>query len=136
MISDHDEAIKQIKYAYDQGINVSRAKHIPENYHAPLCNLPLYSQSHTKRLFINCFIGCRQAFDTANTYSKGESEVILGKALKQHKIPRESVVILTKTYNTDGNVEDKGPAGFVNQRGLSRKVKSTIFGHFEGANVC
>ncbi|CAD6574303.1 MAG: hypothetical protein TREMPRED_001077, partial [Tremellales sp. Tagirdzhanova-0007] len=61
------------------------------------------------------------AFDTANVYSAGESEVILGKFLKQHKIPRESVVILTKTYNTDGKLEDKGPAGWTNHKGLSRK---------------
>ena len=48
--------------------------------------------------------------------------MILGKFLKEHSIPRESVVILTKTYNTDGKLEDKGPAGWTNQRGLSRKV--------------
>lgn len=35
-------------------------------------------------------------FDTANVYSNGESERLLGKALKQYKIPREEVVILTK----------------------------------------
>jgi aryl-alcohol dehydrogenase-like predicted oxidoreductase len=35
-------------------------------------------------------------FDTANAYSNGESERLLGKALKHHKIPREEVVILTK----------------------------------------
>ncbi|RSH85439.1 hypothetical protein EHS25_004835 [Saitozyma podzolica] len=51
MIGDHDEGIRQMKYAYDQGINT---------------------------------------FDTANVYSAGESEIILGKFLKQHKIPRES----------------------------------------------
>lgn len=31
-------------------------------------------------------------------YSAGESEVLLGKMLKQHNVPRESVVIMTKTY--------------------------------------
>ncbi|ORX38827.1 NADP-dependent oxidoreductase domain-containing protein [Kockovaella imperatae] len=82
MISDHDEGVKQLKYAYDQGINT---------------------------------------FDTANAYSAGESEVILGKFLKQHNIPRESVVILTKTYNPDGNAEARGPAGLNNHRGLNRK---------------
>lgn len=61
-------------------------------------------------------------FDTANTYSAGESEVILGKFLKQHTIPRESVVIMTKTYNPDGTDEARGPAGMANQRGLNRKV--------------
>lgn len=35
-------------------------------------------------------------FDTANTYSNGESERILGRALKVHNIPRENVVIMTK----------------------------------------
>jgi aryl-alcohol dehydrogenase-like predicted oxidoreductase len=55
-------------------------------------------------------------------YSAGESEVILGKFLKQHQIPRESVVILTKTYNPDGKPEDRGPGGLVNHSGLSRKV--------------
>ena len=37
-------------------------------------------------------------FDTANAYSNGESERLLGKALKHHKIPREEVVILTKVH--------------------------------------
>jgi aryl-alcohol dehydrogenase-like predicted oxidoreductase len=35
-------------------------------------------------------------FDTANVYSNGESERILGKALKEYSIPRENVVIMTK----------------------------------------
>ena len=65
-------------------------------------------------------------FDTANTYSDGESEVILGKFLKQHQIPRESVVILTKTYNPDGTAEERGPAGLANQRGLNRKVRCLV----------
>jgi len=60
-------------------------------------------------------------FDTANVYSAGESEVILGEFLKQHDIPRESVVILTKTFGPDGKDEERGPAGMANQKGLSRK---------------
>ena len=63
-----------------------------------------------------------QTFDTANVYSAGESEVILGKFLKQHDIPRESVVILTKTMGPDGKEEARGPAGLANQKGLNRKV--------------
>ena len=35
-------------------------------------------------------------FDTANVYSDGDSERILGRALKVHNIPRENVVIMTK----------------------------------------
>ena len=35
-------------------------------------------------------------FDTADMYSNGESERILGITLKVHNIPRENVVIMTK----------------------------------------
>lgn len=45
-----------------------------------------------------------QTFDTANVYSNGLSEVVLGKAIKQHNLPREEIVVMTKvrivsTYN-------------------------------------
>lgn len=56
-------------------------------------------------------------FDTANTYSEGTSESILGKALKKYA-RREEVVIATKVYNP---VADRGP----NLQGLSRKAIMT-----------
>lgn len=37
-------------------------------------------------------------WDTANAYSNGISEEIIGKALKKYSIPREKVVILTKAF--------------------------------------
>ncbi|MCC7461382.1 MAG: aldo/keto reductase [Gammaproteobacteria bacterium] len=52
-------------------------------------------------------------FDTADVYSNGESEQILGRALKACGVQREAVVIATKVYQPMG----PGP----NQRGLSRK---------------
>ena len=67
-------------------------------------------------------------WDTANIYSHGISEEIIGKALTKYKIPRERVVILSKCYfpvkpydlddsimlsNTDDDL--------VNRSGLSRK---------------
>jgi aryl-alcohol dehydrogenase-like predicted oxidoreductase len=68
-------------------------------------------------------------FDNANAYSNGESERILGRAIKQLQIPRKNIVIATKGYfevsddmsiNTfRGNSKDQ-PAT-VNGRGLSRK---------------
>ena len=86
-------------------------------------------------------------FDTANVYSNGDSERILGKALKEYKIPRENVVIMTKvklplrrrafvvnsrriTQVFFAVQEDGGPPilggaddhGYVNRHGLSRKV--------------
>nr|WP_297458313.1 aldo/keto reductase [uncultured Halomonas sp.] len=52
-------------------------------------------------------------FDTADMYSDGASETVIGRALKDFA-RREEVVIATKVYNPTGN---KGP----NERGLSRK---------------
>ena len=52
-------------------------------------------------------------FDTADMYSLGESEALLGRALKDFGVPREKVVIATKVFFPMGD----GP----NDRGLSRK---------------
>jgi len=64
-------------------------------------------------------------FDTANAYSNGLSEVILGKAIKQHQLPRDEIVVMTKVFFTVGReygTQDKSEAlGYVNQNGLSRK---------------
>lgn len=67
-----------------------------------------------------------QTFDTADTYSQGHSERILGKFLKKYEIPRESVVIMTKTYFSWGDEKSYGPAGFVNNSRLSRKVGARL----------
>ncbi len=52
-------------------------------------------------------------FDTADVYSEGLSEQMLGQALRSLKVPRESVVVATKVFG------DMAPAG-PNGRGLSR----------------
>jgi len=52
-------------------------------------------------------------FDTADTYSRGVSEEIVGRALRTLNVPRESVVIATKVAMPMGD----GP----NDKGLSRK---------------
>ncbi|CAE6441161.1 unnamed protein product [Rhizoctonia solani] len=74
-----------------------------------------------------------QTFDTANAYSNGLSEIILGKAIKQFNLPRDEIVVMTKVYfplskeqnasstalfGTNAEIESKG---YVNQFGLSRK---------------
>lgn len=48
----------------------------------------------------------------------------MGKFLKTYNIPRESVVIMTKTYMQWGDEASYGPAGYVNNSRLSRKVGS------------
>jgi aryl-alcohol dehydrogenase-like predicted oxidoreductase len=67
-------------------------------------------------------------WDTADVYSNGESEVVIGKALKKYNIPRRKVLILTKCFacideddKTFKNVpEVKTAKDYVNQSGLSR----------------
>ncbi|KAJ7896598.1 NADP-dependent oxidoreductase domain-containing protein [Mycena leptocephala] len=68
-------------------------------------------------------------FDTANAYSNGLSEEVLGHAIKKLNLPRDEIVIMTKLFlavskNTtdvlygDADLDSKG---YVNQYGLSRK---------------
>jgi aryl-alcohol dehydrogenase-like predicted oxidoreductase len=52
-------------------------------------------------------------FDTADIYSRGESEEILGRALKAFNVRRDEAVVATKVFNPMG----RGP----NRGGLSRK---------------
>jgi 1-deoxyxylulose-5-phosphate synthase len=52
-------------------------------------------------------------FDTADVYSRGESEEILGRSLKVLNVRREEAVVATKVFNPMG----RGP----NRGGLSRK---------------
>ncbi len=52
-------------------------------------------------------------FDTADVYSQGVSEEILGRAVKEHASRREEVVVATKVYNPMGKA--------ANLKGLSRK---------------
>ncbi|KAK0443546.1 aryl-alcohol dehydrogenase [Armillaria borealis] len=91
-VQNEEESIKQIKAAYDLGINT---------------------------------------FDTANIYSNGQSEVVLGKAIKQHDLLREKIVVMTKVFHpVTQSMNERIPGrasaladsnGYVNQYGLSRK---------------
>ncbi|KAJ3755638.1 NADP-dependent oxidoreductase domain-containing protein [Lentinula raphanica] len=64
-------------------------------------------------------------------YSNGLSEVVLGKAIKQHDLPREKIVVMTKVYFAVGKTTDTvtmaklkvelDGSGYANQYGLSRK---------------
>ena len=48
-------------------------------------------------------------WDTANVYSNGVSEEIIGKAIKKYNIPRQKLIILTKCYGPVG--EEPGASG-------------------------
>lgn len=69
-------------------------------------------------------------WDTANIYSNGVSEEIIGKAIKKYEIPRQKLVILTKCCGTtrEGNDPETlalqdidKTVDYINQRGLSKQ---------------
>ncbi|ODV61451.1 aldo/keto reductase [Ascoidea rubescens DSM 1968] len=67
-----------------------------------------------------------RTFDTANVYSNGKSEELLGKFIKKFKIKRDRIVILSKCFFPVR--DDDQPANYsdididyINSQGLSRK---------------
>ncbi|KAI1739789.1 Aldo/keto reductase [Xylaria scruposa] len=79
-------------------------------------------------------------WDTANIYSQGASEVLVGKALRKYAIPRHKVVIMTKCFWAVGETPDVHhwdvaerivqARDYVNQSGLSR---AAIFNALEAS---
>ena len=67
-------------------------------------------EAEAKRIFDRCLEVGVNFFDTANGYTGGQSEQILGRLAKEN---RDDLVIATKVYNPQG----QGP----NDMGLSRK---------------
>ncbi|KAL4782553.1 Aldo/keto reductase [Aspergillus varians] len=78
----------------------------------------------------HCYESGLNFFDTANAYSNGLSEEILGKAIKKYNWRRETIVIATKLWAPVGrgleqpmamSDDEKDNSGYLNQYGLSRK---------------
>ena len=66
-------------------------------------------------------------FDTADTYSNGKSEELLGLFIKKYNIPRERIVILTKCYfSVKDDAEDSSleidPIDYMNGKGLRKHI--------------
>lgn len=78
----------------------------------------------------HCYDRGLRTFDTADFYSNGLSERLVGEFLRHYNIKRETVVILTKIYfpvdesqpmTHARNLSAEQELSLVNQRGLSRK---------------
>jgi len=70
-------------------------------------------------------------WDTANVYSNGESERIIGKALKTYDIPRSKVVIMTKCFRpvADPQIDPDIGSPVLYNFELARKSKDYV-NHF------
>jgi aryl-alcohol dehydrogenase-like predicted oxidoreductase len=70
-------------------------------------------------------------WDTANVFSNGMSEKIIGNAIKKHQIPRHKLVLITKVFCTVGEHGDNAMAYAAPLRGTKEYVNQS--GEFEKA---
>ena len=73
----------------------------------------MLSEENSRPIVKKALDGGINFFDTADVYSQGESEEILGRALTEFGVARDEVVVASKVYQPMG--------GDPNNRGLSRK---------------
>ncbi|KAJ6104838.1 alcohol dehydrogenase [Penicillium sp. IBT 18751x] len=59
-------------------------------------------------------------WDTANVYSNGASEAIIGRAIQKFNIPRHKLVLLTKIFGYVGEQPDIRQASFANEMSQSK----------------
>lgn len=87
------------------------------------------SQDEVDALLKGAYDRGLNTWDTANVYSNGISEIMIGKAIKKFDLPRQKLVLLSKCFGTVGEQPDvlhikypqmKGTKDYVNQGGLSR----------------
>ena len=75
-VLSEEEGIKHIKAAYDAGVQTFDTAGVRDKFHVPYSFCELVQQA----------------------YSAGLSEIILGKAIKQHNLPRHEIVVMTKVF--------------------------------------
>ena len=83
-------------------------------------NIAVVDQAGANQLVARALATGINFFDTADVYSHGESETILGRALKACGVARESVVIATKVFAPMSRAAAER-TGDVNHYGLSRQ---------------
>ncbi|KIW02822.1 uncharacterized protein PV09_05880 [Verruconis gallopava] len=88
-------------------------------------------ESEVEKLLLGAYERGLNTWDTANVYSNGVSEELIGRIIKKNGIPRHKVIILTKCFGTVGETpalshlkypQMKNTRDYVNQSGLSRQA--------------
>lgn len=89
------------------------------------------SQDEVDALLKGAYDRGLNTWDTANVYSNGISEIMIGKTIKKFNLPRHKLVILSKCFGTVGEEPNvlhikypqmKESKDYVNQGGLSRQA--------------
>ena len=119
----------EYQYLGKSGIKVSKVILGAMSYGTPEWQGWVLNEADSLPLLKHAYdVGIR-TWDTADVYSHGQSEVIIGKAIKQYSIPRERLVILSKCYfgvtpdvpSNAISVSSVNDNDMLNQMGLSRK---------------
>ena len=95
-------------------------------------NWSITEEDYVMEILKKCYDNGLRTFDTADVYSNGKSEILLGKFIKKYKIPRERIVIMTKVWGVmDYNdpefnmfkygTQEYPEINYYNSKGLSRK---------------
>ncbi|HYH67138.1 MAG TPA: aldo/keto reductase [Urbifossiella sp.] len=95
------------------GVKVSRICLGCMTYGSPAWRPWVLDETASRPYFRRAWEAGVNFFDTADMYSDGASEEVLGRALKELAVPREEVVVATKVYHPTGPTP--------NERGLSAK---------------
>lgn len=71
--------------------------------------------------------------DTADVYSEGNSEVLLGQALRALKVPRDNVVVATKVFGVTGTngVNAKGASRYHIMNGVKASLQRMQLDHID-----
>ena len=83
-------------------------------------NIAAVDQAGANQMVARCLEAGINFFDTADVYSYGQSETILGQALKDSGVARDQVIVATKVRGSMSEDAAKGTAD-VNNVGLSRQ---------------
>ena len=83
-------------------------------------NIAVVDQAGANQMVARCLEAGINFFDTADVYAYGESEIILGQALKDAGVARDRVIVATKARGSMSEDAAKG-TGDVNNVGLSRQ---------------
>lgn len=101
------------------GLKVSELCLGTMTFGANFYNIANVDQTEASRMVTRAWSAGINFFDTADVYSYGESETLLGQALKDSNIPRDAAVVATKV-RSHMTQEPSGGPGDLNNTGLSR----------------
>jgi aryl-alcohol dehydrogenase-like predicted oxidoreductase len=83
----------------------------------------------------HCYESGLNLFDTANSYSNGLSEEILGKAIKKYGWRRENIVVATKVWTPVGRGLEDPLAMTDDKKDRQCRLREPIYCKFTGSTL-